>query len=493
MNLWVKRIGQLTSASVALFFFSCQEDNNLLGFKNPNSKIDLSYAEIMLESSVYLLDSINTTNYSSSLNRALVGAYEDPAFGKIKATSFSHLFPPTYVLDPSTQLDSVAIQLRFDYYAYGSAGVSEQTFSIHEVSENLDFSKAYYSKTPTHYNETPLGTGSFRVDGSKFKTEYDKADVDKDTAVLNITLPNTFGQRLIDRFKEKGASDSLFMSEFFHGLAIVPGASNDKIVGFDYSNRINANSFFSRVVVYYHTLDDVGALKDDSLQFSLPLSGITYSKIDTDRGSTPDLSMLTNNFYQDIAPAQYRYLQNGTGVALKLDFQKFFDFVDQHPKILINSCELAINGIENADEYRPPSAFMIRVLKDDNHYRNTRYEATKDVDGNIIGTSIAASDIFELSSYSSKFSQSLTDVGGYFTLLDDGGDAALLRRDDSDYRTYISMFAQQLFNKKGAENRYRYYGLVPTDPPNNKSVNRLMFNKDNLKLRVYYTIPAQAD
>ena len=494
MNLWAKHLGQLTMASVALFFFSCQDNISQLGFKNQNSRIDLSYIEIPLESSVYLQDSINTTNYSNSATRLLVGSYNDPAFGSVKTTGFTHLFPPTYKLDSFPKLDSIALQLRFDYYTYGSAGTTTQTFSIHELTQQLDFDKAYYSKTPTSYNNTPLGTGSFKVGATLFNTQYDKTAAERDTAVLNVTLPNELGQRLIDRFIEKGATDSLFMKEFFYGLAIVPGASNDKVVGFDYNNSINAGSLLSRVVVYYHTLNGKNTLKEDSLQLSLPLSGVTYTNIDANRSASADLSALTG-YYQDIAPPVYRYAQNGTGVALKVDFQKFFDFAEQHPKILINSCELAINGIEGADQYRPPSGFMLRVMKEGNRYRNTRYELIYDANGVAVSSGITSADVFELASYSSKLTQSLNDVGGYFTVLDDRGQAALLARSGSDYTTYISMFVQQLFNKKGADNRYRYYGLVPTDPPNSKSVNRLLFNKDNLKLKIYYTIPTgiQAD
>jgi hypothetical protein len=493
MNLWVKRIGQLTVVSVALFFFSCQDNISQLGFKNPNSKIDMSYAEVTLESSVFLQDSINTTNYSTSLNRVLVGNYNDPAFGKVSTSAFSHVFPSSAALDSFPQLDSVALQLRFDYYTYGAAGSTTQTFSVHEVNEVLDFNKAYYSKTPTAYGAEPIGTKSFRVDASAFRTEYDKANADKDTTLIHITLNSTFGQRIIDRLKLKGTKDSLFTEEFLHGLAIVPGAANDKIVGFDYNNSINSGSTFSRVVVYYHTVNSKNALKEDSLAMSLPLSGVTYTKIDADRSASPDLSALNNNFYQEIAPPQYRYAQNGTGIGLKIDFQKFFEFAEQHPKILINSCELAINGIEGNDQYRAPSAYRIRVLKDDNHYRATRYLLTYDEKGNVIGSATNQADAFELISYNSKLTQSLADIDGYFTVLGDDGDAALLRRDGNDYTTYISMFVQQLFNKKGAENRYRYYGLAPVDPPIGKSLNRMMFNKDNLQLRIYYTVPAQVD
>ena len=63
MNLWVNRIGQLTMLAVALFFFSCEDETSILGYKNPNSKFKVSYVEIPIESSVLLRDSLRTSNF----------------------------------------------------------------------------------------------------------------------------------------------------------------------------------------------------------------------------------------------------------------------------------------------------------------------------------------------------------------------------------------------------------------------------------------------
>ena len=40
MNLWAKRIGQLAVLPVALFFFSCEDEAGVLGYKNPNPKFE---------------------------------------------------------------------------------------------------------------------------------------------------------------------------------------------------------------------------------------------------------------------------------------------------------------------------------------------------------------------------------------------------------------------------------------------------------------------
>ena len=66
MNLWAKRIKLLSALAGVLFFFSCQEESSILGYKNPNSKFKVSYVEIPIESSVLLRDSLRTSNFNYS-------------------------------------------------------------------------------------------------------------------------------------------------------------------------------------------------------------------------------------------------------------------------------------------------------------------------------------------------------------------------------------------------------------------------------------------
>src|SRR5688572_25445292 len=123
MNLWAKRIGQLAILPIALFFFACEDEASLLGYKNPNTKFEVKYIEIPLESSVLLLDSQRTSNYlfNNETNRLLVGQYVDQQFGSITSTAFTQYFTTTGAkLAAGAVFDSVSIQLAFDLYNYGS-------------------------------------------------------------------------------------------------------------------------------------------------------------------------------------------------------------------------------------------------------------------------------------------------------------------------------------------------------------------------------------
>jgi len=155
MNLWAKRIGQLTLLAVALFFLSCEDETSILGFKNPNEKFDIRYVDIPVTSSTLLIDSVRSSNYyvTNDLNRWLVGLYEDPEFGTITASAYTQFtptnYPNTYKKHRDTTyyiVDSVKLRINFDWYAYGVDDGAEsnlgllQKLNIHELTEQLSVS-----------------------------------------------------------------------------------------------------------------------------------------------------------------------------------------------------------------------------------------------------------------------------------------------------------------------------------------------------------------
>jgi hypothetical protein len=487
MNLWVKRTGQLLSGAVALFFFSCADESSLTGFPNPHDKFDVSYIEIPLESKVYRIDSVLTQNLAGTL-RLMAGSHtNNTSFGKITATGVSNIYPLTSALPAFTDgrkyvYDSVFLNLRFDYYCYGSAGKTTQAFAIHELADTLSTKRYYYADTPPPpFVASPLGTAEFDVDAVEFKKQFELANASKDTTVLKAQLENEFGQRLFTLAKTGGDTwndDSLF-SSVIKGIAIVPDAANDKVVGFDHLNSITSSLVASRVIVHYHIENADNTVNTDSLTVNFGLGRVNYTKLDPDFSGSP-LSELMQT-YQDVDPGALRYTQTGTGVITKVDFSNFFTFVDQFPNMIINSCELTITGFEDADKYPFINSFSLRLLKPDNKFRTLSYEFQS-------GSAIPSlADREEINYYAG----SITDVGSYFSVVGDDGNAAALTLSEGKYSTYISLFAQQLYEKP-AERRHQYFGLFPVNPSIGKAIDRTVFNKDNLKLKVYYTLPKAA-
>jgi hypothetical protein len=487
MSLWVKRTGQLLVA--ALFLMACEDENSLLGFRNPISKFDVKFIEIPLESSVYQIDSVRTSNFTGETNRLFIGEHTDPRFGNTMTTGFTQVFPrSTATLDVSAQVDSVVLYLRLDYYAYGDGGTSSQSFQIHELTEQLyvDSIDHYYSNRAIGYDPTPIGSADILVDQSYFKTQFEKSNSEKDTTLLRFVLDNAYGNQLLARAKSGDSTYTRFseFSKYIKGLAVVP-VTNDKVIGFDINNNLDAGSSFSKLVVHYHTVEK------DSLELNFGFGGAQFTKIEADRSGS-DINQLTN-FYEELQPANnLRYSQIGTGIVTKVDLSNFIDFSNDFPNFIINSAELVIADLESVDSYAPINSFTLQVIDNGNRLRKTKLDKVpvKNSSGDTIGYNYpitkADQDII------SRYLGFVNNVSGLFTVISDINTVFSLNKASgtNSYGGNLTRFAQQLYLvDKNNKEPFRYFALYPNSPQMGKGLNRIIFNKDNLKLRVYYTVP----
>jgi hypothetical protein len=500
MNLWVKRTGQLALIAVALFFLSCKDDVTP-GFRNPKDKFNVNYVEIPLESSVYLLDSIRTSNVPGEFGRLMVGKYNDPAFGTVTANGFMEIRPFNASLGiddedlPLIIYDSVRLDMRYDFYSYGTSGTSNETFNVHLLTELISSdtveraaNRFYSKKNDVDYDPTPIGTKTVSINGAEFKVEFDKGASEKDNRLLSIKLEDSFGQLLLARAKAAGEeyTDQEKFNTYVKGLAVIPGDDNQKVLGFDHVNSISADTIQSRVVVFFHLPTDT-----TFRTVSFNLNYISFTNLETDRnaGNAPDLFDIPD-FYTTKEPPVNRYSQTGTGVVTRIDFGNFYAFADTIDQMIINSAELAITGYESPGSFYPINNFSVVLLDsiENVKYRNTRYFFKPITNSN--------GDTIQWAQYTHEYDQAifrshrslLNDGGGFLTAFSDGGTALSLKRDGEKFSGYMTLLAQQFYMSSG-DFRYRYFGLFPTDPANGKSINRLIFNKNNLRLKIYYTIP----
>jgi hypothetical protein len=481
MNLWAKNLGQLAVFAVALFFFSCEDKESILGFKNPNKKFDVVYAEIPVESSVLLLDSVRTSNIfpTGETKRILVGNFFDEKFGEVKATGFSqYLTSSAAKLESTSIYDSVSLLLSFDYYTTGSPSPTTQTISIHELQNaiNYDSGQYYFNRSLTPFNPATLGTKSFSINPADFKKQYDEGETDS-LASISIPLEQAFGERIFNSAMQYSlaatTADSLFIRPLdffkaFYGIAINP-SQMDKVVGI--------NPAASVIRLHYHD-DDT-----DSLRLDLSLSTlsnvssvVSYSHIENDR-STTELAGLTQFNSEFYPPSDLRYVMSGAGILTKLDFQNFYDFVDSdsNQNILINSAELIITGTETSNEYAPINSLSLKVLNN-NYFKRLKTQSDS--------TSVSL-----YRGYLGVFGNTLAPVNPNVSDLT----PMLVQRSltNTSYNAFITLFSQQLYLKDPSKERFRFFALYPEIPSIGKSVNRIAFNKDNIKLRVYYTRPTQ--
>ena len=444
--------------SFLVILFSCEEDLNFLGFSN-QQRFKVYYAEIPVESSVLWMDSLGTSSFlspSSESSRLLFGKYVDPVFGSIEAKAFAQFRPITYpVLSTIAEYDSVYLQMRYDFYSYGTPGETTQTVSLYEITQILNFDDSYSFNTPVTISRIPLATADLRVNADYFKEEIANTSSDS-VLTAKFRLADTFGQRLFDSIDPE---DTLFtnlnyFTQQFKGLAVVPQQS-DKVVGI--------NNFDAKTVItlYYHEEDVV-----KTVLFSLA-NLIAFSQINSNRSGT-ELDGL-NTFYSDFSGTNNRHIQNGTSIVTKLDFSKFYEYMDTIPRIIINSAELSLNDVGSSTEFAVPQNLSMAMLRMNNRYR-TVSSRQDTVDIIPVAGAVLISNGSVLAS---------NNAGGVFVLP--------YSSDDQTYLGYPTIFFQRLFNVK--ESKYPNWALTPVNPPAGKAVNRTVFPKDNIKLKIYYTRP----
>jgi Domain of unknown function (DUF4270) len=463
-NWWAKAAFLLP---VLFFVFACEEEFSLLGFKTKKAKVN--YAEIPIESTVLWMDSLRTSNSPEGTVRLLAGRYNDPVFGQTEAKAFMQFrtFDLSRIITSSSEYDSVVLQLRYDFYCYGTDGQTDQTFSVHELTDTLSLRHNYFSNSNIDYNPSPIGYVTSSVNKTFFKTEFD--DSDKDSLItVKVKLADLFGQRLFSAINYEDINYTYFdlFKNTFKGLAVVPGQS-DKIVGF------NPEDDNSLLILYYHDGADKKTLSFSFSeivrpQFSPPEQKVaSFSKISTNR-SASELSEL-NTLHTDFDPGLKRYIQGGSSIITKLDFSKFYSYTDTIPTMIINSAELEITNVESSADLTVPKQLSISLLNANNRFRV-----------------LASKDSTEYIAFNSTV---LAGEDGNFFVTED--DRQLFTIDYSSTNNTYSGFPTFFFQKISElkPKKYLYWALRSSNPSPGKSVDRLVFPKDKIKLKIYYTQP----
>lgn len=410
------------------------------------------------------MDSLRTTSLSGETSRLLAGNYVDPVFGSIQAQALMQFkpFDLTTPISATAQFDSLVFRMRFDFYSYGSTGETRQTFAVHEITQELDLKNDYFFNSAVDVAASQLGVNTVNVNYEYFKKEFE--DTDKDSVlIVKVKLSNSFGQRLFDAIdpEDVNYTDYDLFKTTFKGLALIPKQS-DKIVG------LSPGDLNSSLQLYYH---DGDVKKTLSFIFSFTqgsYQSITFSKILADRSST-ELSGL-NQFHTDFDPGLKRYIQGGSSIITKMDFSKFYEYIDTIPNMMINSAELEISGVETSSDFKAPKALTVSMLRSNNRFKTIKTEQ----------------DSIDYINFNGKVV--LGDQLKFFAAKDEGSTFSMdYSSTNNTYNGFPTLFFQQLFNLKSKQYQYPFWALRSGDPQPGKSVDRVVFPKDKLKLKIYYT------
>lgn len=475
---------------IILLLLSCEDNTGVVGIRNPNRDFEVFSKEFSIPTRVFLMDSVSTSNSSlaesQETKRIMCGTMQDPRFGKTDAISYTQYWPPSTPpkISSAAVFQRLKLTLIYDYYWQGSASDAQQTYEVYEVTDSILTYLPHFSNQATPYGPL-LGSAQRLVSPSDFDENY-VANRDEDTSnnimdSLTVELDLALGQRLLTAAMDTVGANELDYYRFnrfrrnFKGLAFV-GENTDKIVGF------NPNDLKSRMTLFYKVDTTEYQL---TYVFTAPGSSdgltqyVSYTQLINDRSGTPLAGLPPK--YTDYEPEDgFRYVQNGTGVAVRLDLTEVRDHFKNIPVKALSVAELKIDT-----EEQPTTAvrFMLRALKPDNRTINASKNA---MDGAGDPRLILDTDLISKHAVSQCLCTRLEPVG------DDGRVFSLTQASNTSgsalYTGYLTNFLQQE-TTLGESDFLRYYALIPLEPDNGKGVNGFYFPADKVKLKVYYTTP----
>jgi len=506
MNLWGRSAGLFF---LALFIIiACQDDDStLLGYRSRANKFKVSYIEIPLPSTVMTFDSLRTYSDPNQQieRRFLVGRYVDNQFGELTAEAYTQYGPlvPTITIPETAVVASAFLVLSYDFYHYGGNEIATNTFTVHELLDSIpptDQSELplnikrvpnyqpYYYNTTIPYDPTPIGSATFQVDPEVFNQtlsdiKNNPSALDHNTIdTLQIQLNDEFATRLFD-FARAQSDDYKNQRKFrriFKGFAIRPSFADGKIVGFN--PDIDSTAFTkSRLILNYDEIDaSTGDKTRKVLEYSIyELSATTvafgFSNISANRSGSALAAVTTPNVEYDLGDK--RYYQSGNPITTKVSFDKFLEFADTIPNIIFNSVELSIT-VDDAETFSPPSLLRLRYLNSGNEFVNFYSDLPSELQFPVYPASMTYD---EEGWYIIGQRLNQATVGNLFDINYDP--------ETRQYAGDLTDYFQTLFDIKDEEFRYREYALSARTPLVGLSTNRVVFNKDNIKLKVFYTVP----
>ena len=443
--IWLDKRKMGLVALLVPFLFSCESDETLslpvdVGVEQFNilrEKIALPFTLIQADSLV-----TSAARSANSGGNILVGNLPSPAFGNTRATSFVGFdVGRRKEVVAAAQYDSLVLTLPVTQ-VYTANGTGQQSVSLYPLSAPFE-NKRYYRDEAIPFQPNPLGQITL--------SEQDENDT------LRVRLSDALGQELFAKSKAQDndvISDSLF-SLYFPGFALSPQSGENLIAALSPAGM--------RMELYFTQSDSAFVNTFDAVQF--------FNNIQDDRRGTP-LAALQNPGVEVDASDSAFYLQSGTGVTPKIDFQALIDFIGQRntdgQNALLNRVDFHIALSSEQDTARAPSSIIAYFPEGNNFERQIR-----EVRGvNPTTRDTVVTDAYFLGLPAGQPNQRRPGEAGPIPLRRDG------------YSLTITDYAEVLLQQPEGSNTQ----VLIQAPNANASLTQLVTAADSIYLDVYYTL-----
>ncbi len=449
-----------------------------------------------VDASSVLLDSIAT--YSTG--NLLVGRLSDPVFGDVESTAYfqiSNLTADTirsnvdtagrsnvkWITYP-TKNDSIRLILPYSFVQGDT--LQNQSFKVYQLAStaSLDPTVNYYSNSiAPALNPTPIG----QLNNVKVRPIRDKRVISGtagkfDSLRIPITEPSFV--KFLEGQRDIAKNEALVGTGFkgvVKGLAIVSESNkNAAIVGFSaggiqmqlyyhykytYTVKNKANTADSLVTVDTTKSNNfyVAITNADGTSFNA-----RYNKVAATRAGA--LSKLTKptDILKSTEANNQAFLQTGTGVALKVSFPNLLKLKERND-IAINKAELVLEPKSNSAGYTLPSDLILVESTPNNRPLRT----TTTGEGNMIfvtGEGTTASYVSRTNLFTFNVTSSLQNI-------------IAGRAKNNGWIITPTLFT----SNPNTGTRGPALGRSVVNP----DITRAIFDRSNIKLKVYYTYVAK--
>jgi hypothetical protein len=129
------------------------------------------------------------------------------------------------------------------------------------------------------------------------------------------------------------------------------------------------------------------------------------------------------------------------------------------------------------DGLPPPSTLVLRIMNSDDLFLNSVLDADS---ASMAGYYVASDGKYYLAG-----NDGLNNPTQPVTLVYDS--------QKKSYRGFVTLFMQNLFDRKSEDTEILYLGLIPVSPTPGKTVSRTVFNANSIKLKIHYTAPVSSN
>ncbi len=281
-------IGFIAVAISLTFVYSCKKKDSPFGKEVYDPELLLD-AEGIDTFSVFAFSELIDTTFSRNARFGLLGAYNDPVFGKVVGSIYTQIRlasnNPDFGDLSTITVDSVVLAMEYrDQYGIGNV---PQGFGVYRIVDALSIDSNYTTNSTTNTNDISLIAEGF---STVTPNVLERPVVGGDTLLpqLRLRLKNEFGDELLNSSANGHMVDNDAFLNFFNGIHIKTEDANPAInSGAVYSlDLIDPDS---KLTIYY-TQDD------EQKSFDLIINNNTtyYNNVSVESASTPLQNLIDN-------------------------------------------------------------------------------------------------------------------------------------------------------------------------------------------------------